>query len=315
MRSSIFNSKKVKILFNWGILIVFLVLLDQLLGSFLNNALYKTRSGASGGTLINALETNSDILLTGSSRAVLSLDPQIFESNLEGISCVNVARNGSGIRYSTAILHLISQKKSLPKYICLEVSPKSREDGTWIMPFKHFIENNDDLSNFILSMVEKPRRFQIAMLSNLYRFNDIIFGVFNPKRSENIGGYVPYIPNPSKPVNIKVQERSVPNISASLSLTTKNDLIGFIAASKKYDIKPILIIFPRISNVKYWNYKNDALVNYSEEQDVTILRYDIIEDYPWINDIAYYYDSDHLNINGAEKLSNIIAKDLKNILK
>ncbi len=313
MLSFIFNFKHFKLLFVWVVTIILLVIFDYSIGSIFDSVLFKSHSGASGGTLVHAVNTEADIILTGSSRAVFGFDPKIFENNLKGKRVINAARNGSGIDYATALLHLISKKEKRPKYVFLEITNKKNE-FPWIAPYKHFINNNEELSDFIISHTENKLKFKIANLSKLYKFNNSIFGIFyNSFHSNLVGGYAPYIPKKLDSIDFIVEQKNTP-VRIPLSNKKKNDLTDFLNAARQYEITPIMVIFPRISNINYWNVKNDVLVNYLREQGVLVLRYDLIDSNQWITDINYYFDPYHLNIHGSRKLSNLISKKIATMI-
>jgi len=255
-----------------------------------------------------------DILIYGSSRALHTYDPHVFQETT-GLSCFNCGRNASTIIYHSAIVSsALHQPDHKPKAIILDLTPKelswrSGEDG------------NDILASMILPYVEKNKQFEAmakdlfpkelmkAKVSKLYPYNSMILSIirnYSKKGNDNIQGYQP-LPGskveatpPAMPMNAEIDEYAKDKFEYFIKSVTEQHIPLFVIISPIY-LQP----FPETKseqvsrqvlakyNVPLWDYKFDTA--YVKQ--------------------SLFYDNVHMNTKGATMFSQMIAKKIGEALK
>src|SRR5919205_2896173 len=106
------------------ILLAIMFVVDRVGGSIMAY-FYEKEPLGDAAAFSHAIENpNEDILVYGSSRAMHTYDPRVFEKEL-GLSCFNCGRNASTIIYHAAILPSALDRKGIPpRAIILDVTPK-----------------------------------------------------------------------------------------------------------------------------------------------------------------------------------------------
>ena len=259
-------------------------------------------------------DPKEDILIYGSSRALHTYDPRVFQS-ATGFSCFNCGRNASTIIYHSAIISsALHQPDHKPKAIILDITPKelswrSGEDG------------NDILAGMILPYVEKNKQFEAmakdlfpkellkAKVSKLYPYNSMILSIirnYSKKGNDNIKGYQPLKGN-------KV-EATPPTIlmNAEIDNYAKEKLEYFVKSVTDQHI-PLFIIVSPIYLQKYAPTESLKISKQIfDKYHVPMWDYEFDTDYV---KQSLFYDNVHMNTKGAEMFSEMIAKRVKEELK
>ena len=254
-----------------------------------------------------------DILIYGSSRALHTYDPRVFQKTT-GLSCFNCGRNASTIIYHSAIIpSALNQPDHKPKAIILDLTPKelswrSGEDG------------NDILAGMILPYVGKNKQFEAmakdlfpkellkSKVSKLYAYNSMILSIirnYSKKGNDNIDGY--------QPLHGSKVDAVPPSIAmnAEIDQYAKKKLEFFVKSVTDQHI-PLFVIVSPIYLKKY------ALTESLKESKAILDKYNVpMWDYEF--DTAYvkpslFYDNVHMNTKGAEMFSDMIAKRVEAVL-
>ena len=252
--------------------------------------------------------TNEDVLILGSSRAVHHYDPTIIEDSLQ-MSCYNCGYDGCGSITAYGLLRMITERYS-PRLIMYEVTPefdylKTEKDNTkYLYPLKMFYDRDGIDSIFI--KVDPSEQYKIK--SMMYRMNSQLIVLLSEnymKRNETIKGYLPtkrvmqY-----EPVN---KEEGHPIAYDSLKIECLNRITDIC---KEKQIKLAFLISPYYQ--KSSSSKYSFIENLAKQKEVTLMRHDC--DSSFVGKKNYFYDSVHLNSEGATAYTNKIVSELRGIV-
>ena len=255
-----------------------------------------------------------DILIYGSSRALHTYDPRVFQQ-ATGMSCFNCGRNASTIIYHAAILSsAISQPDHKPKAIILDLTPKE-------LSWRGGEDGNDILAGMILPYVEKNKQFEAmakdlfpkellkAKVSKLYPYNSMILSIirnYSKKGNDNIQGY--------QPLQGSKVEAKPPTITmnAEIDKYAKDKLEYFVKSVTDLHI-PLFVI---VSPIYLKKYAPTESLKVSKQilDKYGVPMWDYEFDTAYVKQ-ALFYDNVHMNTKGAELFSAAIAKRVEEALK
>lgn len=321
--SFIFNSNSmepevIKFIKKLLFFIIILILVDYVFGSVLSSMYFSQTKGQFAQTTTSIEDTNQDILIFGSSRAVRHYSPEIL-SNAFKMSCYNVGRDAQMIPYYTALQHVIFARYK-PKMVILdinswELSPGSSkyEKLAILLPYalKH-----PELNKYIAEGDEYER---IKLYSKTYPYNSSLFilgynYIFSNKVPADKNGYVPLIGEMTDAAlkdhirRMKISEDAKSEVGRAIDQKALNYYIKFLANTFKSNIKTYVVISPTIlkepvsyntkklieeaskfKNVKFINFSSDARYNFKYQK---------------------FADVFHLNKKGSEEFTKDLIKHL-----
>lgn len=264
-------------------------------------------------------EINSNIIINGSSKALVQISPQIIDS-LTGLNSYNFGMNGANFELQNLVYNLYRKYNNKPDYIIHVVSSETLELNENLHEYKRFAPYLND------TLVEQFAKKHNGFSSADYYFPFIRYSGF---LIEIINGFSNYF-------NYK------------LPLENNSKSKGYIAYNKKWDSsfdnfkktyangKYIKIDSAQISLFdNYIEYcVNDRIEiiliypptyyeshSYIRNRNEIISLYDSIADKHQIqflnyseNELSlskkYFYNSQHLNKNGAELFTKMICADI-----
>ncbi len=262
----------------------------------------------------HAIESpKEDILVYGSSRALHTYDPRVFQQTT-GMSCFNCGRNASTIIYHSAIISsALNQPDHKPKAIIIDLTPKelswrSGEDG------------NDILAGMILPYVAKNKQFEAmakdlfpkellkAKVSKLYPYNSMILSIirnYSKKGNDNIQGYQPLkgskvdaVP-PTLTMNAEIDDYAKEKLDFFIKSVTDKQIPLFAIMSPIY-----LQRYPETESIKV---TKEVLAKYH------VPLWDYQFDTAYVKQ-ALFYDNVHMNTKGSEMFSRLIANRVEKAL-
>lgn len=300
---------KKSIIFVIGFLVIIL-LLETTINSFvklINVGEYGILNKIDKGTI------NADILISGSSRALKAINPEIIE-DLTKKTCFNIASDGSdlGVQFAKLKWYLDNNKK--PEIIIQDVSQFGGGISKNIYePFKYIpYLNNDSLYKYLYCLNEDIWYNKFIYPSNLIYYNfDFYVKLFsellNSYKNKNsfINGY---LPDDSKWAgNLKLLKETYPEgMKHYLSKEFKNYLNNLVDFCKMKGIKLYLVIIPNfyLLNNKEENIANKYYSSLSDSNKIIFLNFANIS---LAKNTNYFYNFTHLNTNGATHFSKILV--------
>ena len=205
-------------------------------------------------------QSNEDILILGSSRAIHHYNPQIIEDSL-GMSCYNCGQDGNGIVLFYGWWQIL-KNRHLPKMIIYDVNPSFDllvgENNSKYLGWLRSEFENDDVKH-IFEDIDPTEKYK--MQSMMYRYNS--------KFLQNIIDYVhPFFkikPNGYLPLEGKMDRMKVKVLSdekkeyiLSKQLLKSGTSIGAniaeanCAFSKKDFLAKMYIAFKECAETEYW---------------------------------------------------------------
>lgn len=271
-------------------------------------AVYLIDHAKSGATYKNKYicdRTSEDILIMGSSRGVHHYDPRIIQDSLR-LSCYNCSYEGCGSITALGLLQVMKERH-LPKIIIYDVYPRF-----------DYLDIGDDYSKYLGSLKYFYDRkgvdslFQIAcpserwkMKSWIYRLNQTSLQIVADNITADRGGYFcGYAPKSGKmKQDVNVNEYTTNDIDPIKAKCFN----GIIQLCKENNVTLILCASPcykRSSDHEFEYVRKIAISN-----DIPFYSHFCDQDYSF--NIDYFYDSVHMNEDGATLFTKRIIKEIR----
>jgi hypothetical protein len=289
-------------------LVLFVFLLDVIIGNILSYFYFKQQSGLQYRTTYSIEKTKADILIFGSSRANHHYEPHIFEKRLN-LSYYNVGRDGNFIFYHYAVLKGILKRYS-PKIVILDIVfgefGKNQDSYDRISSLLPYYKDHPEMR----SIIELKSQYEkLKLLSSIYPYNSSIFTIavgnaeFNKKRKSDYKGYVPLtkIWNDS----IGIDKSAVKYALDSMKVKVYE---SFIQDCIHANVKLYIICSPYYVKFRHTDYSITVGKEIAKRYNVPFLDYST--DSIFINNPKYFADKVHLNAEGSEVFSNRVVDEI-----
>jgi hypothetical protein len=292
--------------------LLIIVLVDQFVGRFIAHYALKYKHDKRIGLLVDN-KLDQDIIVLGSSRALNGIDPNTIQKETNQ-TCFNLALSGSNIEFHETILELILHSKNHPKTIIYNIDDPGTLDNLEneviyrteeLYPYVY----NDFINQTVADRLDKT--YWVTKLSPTYHNNvnfmttvkyfvrgseKISFEINNiDKYGANLmEGHQKGKENISYQKSLYKYENEVPSyVSSFLSIISKckNNNIQLIMVLPPTFYAPTLKFKKRILELI-----NDQCIvlDYSEK----------------FMDNRLFYNHGHLNKQGAQKFSKLIANQI-----
>ena len=291
-----------------GLFFVLMFGLDQLSGLAFNWLSKHAKGGYIAHHNYILEDTNEDILIMGSSRAIHHYNPKIITDST-GLSCYNCGQDGNGIVLFNGWWDIINDRY-FPKMIIYDINPGfdivQGEDNHKYLGWLKETYDHPGVQE-IFDAVDKNERYK--MQSYMYRYNSkflqILADNIHPIFSIKGNGFLPLkgdIDSMKVDRNRKVKEEFKVD-------TLKMNLIeDFVSDSK--NTKVFFVISPM------WYGSNPELVdyikNYCDERNISF--YDYSNNPKYVHQAKYFKDGSHLNEFGANEFTKDLMKQIRNKL-
>lgn len=292
-----------------------LILLDIWTGKQLSNLSKKQKRDTRIEQLLDG-KIKSDILILGSSIALNDYSPEIIKKNT-GFTCYNLGISGSNPLFHETILDLILLNSHKPKIIIYNIDDYAAlytKDGVVYRTDMLYPYAENDFVNKKIN-IELKRSQLATLVSNCYRQNiNFINSVkYILKGQEKIDHRINNINEfGACLINKKTVTSEVLHIKEKINLNKltinelyKQALSNIQIKCLKNNIKILFSFPPQYSKptkgfynmVTSFKEKNTQIVNLSES----------------LNSPRYFFDEEHLNIDGATYFSKLLSDELQNI--
>lgn len=301
---------------------------DQAIGLVSSQLYEDTREGDFGGCINLTLEQRNEVVVFGSSRAKHHYIPSLLEENT-GTSFFNAGIDAQGILCHYGILELILDEYA-PQAVVLDLNTEdiryragstSLDKLSVLLPY--YSRDNEALNSLLLKRSKFER---LKLLSRSYPYNSqllpLVKYTMNPDSAGTVQsrGYVPY--HGSDVLDI-VEIASESEVKAVPTQTPVADqfhlkvLRDFVSAAKQRDVKVIACLGPLWAKQGQDLINHDAMVEVYEtvlaEMNVPLVRIDSTTETAF-RDPKLYKDRIHLNQEGAELFSQVLAERIQPLL-
>lgn len=254
-------------------------------------------------------ECTADVIVMGSSRANHHYNPQILSDSL-GMSVYNLGIDGSGIILMDGLYELISQRY-IPQVIIYELTPSfdfeinyaDANDTRYLTHLKPYYR--EVCLKQLFDDVDSRERFKLY--SGLYRYNTSYLNLF---RFYYSGGGEGNGYSPLDGVMTNWKSFIIPQQVQIDSLKVQY-MHKFIRDCKSRGTKLVFSVSPRFGASTSIGYQPGFEI--CKEEGCLVL--DFFCDTSFVSTVEYYNDSYHLNSQGADAYTKVLANKLKTIIK
>jgi hypothetical protein len=262
---------------------------------------------------------NAEILITGSSRALVHYDPRIIETTT-GRTAFNIGRNGSQTDMQLAVLKAYLENNAKPKLVVHNLDLFSFVTSREIYDAAQYIPYLNSSALYTGARRVYPHAWKWKRLP-LYgylvedmRFTWItglkgFFGIhppedhflgFLPRHSPWTGDFDKFVRENPTGVKFDIEAQGVKDLTELLDVCRKNTI-------------PVLLVYsPEYSEMQNIERNRDEIFaifrNLSEQFGISLWDY---SDSPLSTHRNNFYNSQHLNANGARAFSTIFAQQLR----
>lgn len=252
-------------------------------------------------------ETNEDILVFGSSRAIHHYNPIIISDSL-GMSCYNCGYDGNGAILSYGRYQLICQRYH-PKVLIYDVIPKfdllAGEDNHKYLGHLYPYYDKKGISE-VFESVDDTEKYK--MMSQMYRYNskfhqiaaDFVYPLYIVKAN----GFMP-LNGDVDTMRIKKNNKVLPSEKPKFDSLKIAYLNKFIDESN--GAKLIFLVSPM-----WYGITSEQL---SPIRDICLQRnipfLDFSNDLKYVHNNTYFKDGSHLNARGADEFTKDLIVELR----
>lgn len=271
---------------------------------------------------INNGDISTDIIISGQSQGLKGIKPIILEKEL-GLTSYNICADGTTLGIQLPKLKWYLNKNKSPKIIIQIVSKTNGLISKQIFqPYKYLYYISDDsLYNGLRKIEPDFWIHKYLYPTNLLYFNfDFYVSLFQElylsltKRDFLEKGF--YADRSKWSGNIKLlQQKRANGIKAALTNDYKEYIEELINICKVKNIILLFVVLPNYHEYSALIDNSYKLTQYYEQiaSQKGVYLFDYFE-----NDIAkdtrYFYNFTHLNADGALKISQLLANDIKDIV-
>lgn len=282
-----------------------LALIDRLSGYAFSNLSENAKGGYTEHYHYLVDNTNEDILIFGSSRAIHHYNPQIITDSL-GLSCYNCGQDGNGIILFYGWWEMITERYH-PKYLIYDITTSYDlligEDNHKYLGWLKESFDRDGIKEIFRS-VDQMEPYK--MMSQMYRYNSkwhqIVADFIHPIYHFDNQGFLPLNGSMDK---MRLDEKKM-NLDEfeydSLKITYLKELI-----KKHNGTKLVFVMSPS------WYGVDDRellpLYDLCESNNIPFLNFG--NDVKYIQNERYFIDGLHLNALGADEFTKDLVESIR----
>ena len=290
--------------------------LDRTLAFGLSRIYTRLETGAQAGASNYALkQTDAEVVVFGSSRAVYHVDPEILSEGL-GLNAFNAGLPGQGIQYARGIEALLLRRGSQARLFVLHVNPENLWDSDTariarLAPYY----GEDPALDALLNATSPSARFKYAIRT--FRYNSLVFPMLGSllRGGEEIGNGFRSMP-PDRPQDLRPHDAGGGVDPGPIDPAMSDVYADFIDAARARGIEVVLVDGPR------WRPQGmDAMtkIGHAHLRELAARHgaaFIAIDEFtnPVFLDPDYFADVAHLNHAGATLYSEFLVEKLKVIV-
>ena len=256
-------------------------------------------------------DMNADVIIMGSSKAAHHYVPSILSDSL-GLSVYNCGQRGNGIIYEYGRLATIYDRYT-PKIIIVDVIKGydlDVNDNSRYLDFLKFDYGTNAKVDSLFTIIDTWSKYK--MLINCYRYNSticdlLINTVLKNRQRFNKDGY-----SPLRGSKLNKEKKQKTEKSSKIELDSlKVSCLEQIAKGKKANCSMFFVISPTYNIINKDDYT--IVRNICKKYNIPLLEYE--NDKRFVGNKELFYESSHLNNEGATVFSKMLATDIKNAIR
>jgi len=265
-------------------------------------------------------QINTEILICGASRAFVGINPKIIEE-YSGMSCYNIALNGSRLGLQVPLLKAYLKHNKKPKILIQELGMYSLSvDKKVFAPYKFLpylqeseiyegllkIDHRIWLNKFIplMNLTYFNTNFQSILIKDykrqLNKLGDYLIDGFHKNKNQWSIDEKGFFKNPHGIYN-KIEHKGIQLLDEIIQICKENN------------IKLVLVNTPEYYKILNLYKHRDEIIkvfeNKAKENDLKYLDY---TEHEMTKNRNNFYNFTHLNARGANKFTNILCKNFIN---
>ena len=304
-----------KVVYNICVLLAILVSVDLLVGwggqKYMKWLNQYPREGDAALVNYNLNAAMPDVAIIGSSTAICHYDPSIIHDSLLSYTNLDLTVFNMGMSKQRMAYCYYAQKslleREVPKVVIVDVWASflsSNYESCSFNEFRPYIKSN----HIIKDMLAEYDQLSVLTKSNIYCYNtEFIKLLLSIQKGKSVDGYDRSCKVELKAPAIKEEELD----SSELSYRSKTDFDNMIDLSKKNGYLLFVVLSPRLNpsdtNSMSYKYMHDKC----QENDIPFLDY---ANNTRFYDKHYFRDKTHMNYYGAQYFTQILMKDIKDIV-
>lgn len=304
-----------KVVYNICVLLAILVSVDLLVGwggqKYMKWLNQYPREGDAALVNYNLNAAMPDVAIIGSSTAICHYDPSIIHDSLLSYTNLDLTVFNMGMSKQRMAYCYYAQKslleREVPKVVIVDVWASflsSNYESCSFNEFRPYIKSN----HIIKDMLAEYDQLGVLTKSNIYCYNtEFIKLLLSIQKGKSVDGYDRSCKVELKAPAIKEEELD----SSELSYRSKTDFDNMIDLSKKNGYLLFVVLSPRLNpsdtNSMSYKYMHDKC----QENDIPFLDY---ANNTRFYDKHYFRDKTHMNYYGAQYFTQILMKDIKDIV-
>lgn len=245
----------------------------------------------------------SDIIITGASRASHHYNPRIIEDSLQ-CTAYNAGYDGMNINFSYLSIKCAIDNGPV-KIVILDLSSNQITDeySYSLQNHKPYYWENEDAKEYYDSV--NPWYEKVLMCSSFYQFNSKLFNnircILSKPRLDTKG----YVPLPYSGTNFDAEFKTI-DTDIIISEISKNQLDKIRELCNSNNIKLILALSPAL---EYNSKLANCLEEYANENDVLFWNFNNYETI--VSDSSLFKDAGHMNTRGADSFTKILVSKIR----
>ncbi len=289
----------------YSILFLGLIIIIDLISDVILKKQFKQIKFGDYGVINKSLNSDAEILVLGSSRAVHHYNPSIFSEVLNK-SCYNAGFGGQGLFLNYALLKE-SIKKHPPKTVILDLAPNIIDDKKAYTKLNLLLPYYNNHKAFKEIIQFNPEFSKLEIVSSLYVYNSTLYDFSRSmllKENESNLGF--------KPLNGQINDSNFNPFFLENEEIDPNKIIylnKIINVCKINNIKLIGVVSPTYLKFDKRNLIINKLKKVFINNDLEF--YDYSNHSKFYQKKYYFKDQLHLNGIGADNFSKDLIKKIK----
>lgn len=269
----------------------------------------RAQGGDTGRLNYIADQMEEEVLVFGSSRAIHHYDPRILADSL-GLSCYNCGRDGNGIIFSYGQYRLF-RDRYVPRMIICDIYPSldldEKGDNEKFLAWLRYFYDRAGIDSIFWD-VDAGERWKMRSMMRRYneRFVQVVSDVYRPLQSD-IKGYRPV--ERTMDYEVEKDTTKIPKVYPCDTLKMKywRKLVADCKARGTHLVFVVSPIYQADSKSVF-----EPLQNLARKEGIPFLYH--YDDSIFSGKRNYFYDSVHLNKEGAEVFTKLFASEVKKVL-
>lgn len=288
-----------------AIFFLLVTIVDLIAGKTFPYLVDHAKGGNNGRNNYICNETNQDILIFGSSRAIHHYNPQILSDSL-GLSCYNCGQDGNGAILNYGRYQLICQRYH-PQILIYDVIPKfdlhAGDDNHKYLGWLRAYYDKKGIPE-VFESVDSTEKYK--MKSRMYRYNSkfiqIVSDYIHPLQSVGISGFRPIDGTMD---TMKISKNPVKKVNYSFDPLKISYLEKMADISK--DTKIIFAVSPLWNGMDTLQFQ--PIIEICKKYDIPFI--DFSNNPKYVHHNEYFKDGAHLNSRGADEFTRDFIQELK----